>query len=72
MLLCVKGALYQEPGERHEYHLSDGSVVIELPSLPSVSRWRFYDSCHHRIVNKPAQAAMKSAVERHKRKWKCQ
>ncbi|MGK0706498.1 hypothetical protein ACSFCW_23870 [Yokenella regensburgei] len=71
MQLCVVGALYQQPGLRHEYQFSDGSVAVESPSLPSVSQWIFYDSHNHRIVNKSAQAAMKAAISRHKKKWKC-
>lgn len=43
MLVFVKEALYQ-PGQRHEYRLSDGRAVVEFPALPSSSRWKFYDN----------------------------
>lgn len=71
MLLHVKGALYQQAGIRHEYHLSDGSTAIERPGLPGSSRWLYYDVLNHRILNKSAQKAMRDAVERHKKRFKC-
>lgn len=70
-MLNVTGAIYQQPGQRHEYHLSDGSVVIEQPSLPTSSRWQFWNNLNHRVFNKPTLTAMKAAVERHKKKWRC-
>jgi hypothetical protein len=70
-MLNVTGAIYQQPGQRHEYHLSDGSVVIEQPSLPTSSRWQFWNNLNHRVFNKPTQTAMEAAVERHKKKWRC-
>ncbi|MGK0740094.1 hypothetical protein ACSFCT_25660 [Yokenella regensburgei] len=71
MMLNVTGALYQQPGIRHEYHLTDGSTVVERPSLPSVSRWQFWDNMNHRVYKKARQSEMKAAVERHKKKWGC-
>lgn len=71
MLLRVSEAIYPQPGERHEYHLNDGSSVIECPALPAVSRLRFYDNRNHRVLNKTVQASMKAAVKRHKEIWRC-
>ncbi|EAB5694009.1 hypothetical protein ZY50_21755 [Salmonella enterica subsp. enterica] len=71
MLVFVREALYQPPGQRHEYRLSDGRAVVEFPTLPSSSRWKFYDNGGHRIVKKSIQTAMKAAVERHKRRFNC-
>ncbi|EAQ7565694.1 hypothetical protein NFS79_004570 [Salmonella enterica] len=71
MLVFVREALYQPPGQRHEYRLSDGCVAVEFPALPVPSRWKFYDNGGHRIVKKSTQATMKAAVERHKRRFNC-
>lgn len=71
MMLNVTGALYLQPGTRHEYHLSDGSTIVERPSLPASSRWQFWDNMNHRVYKKGLQAEMKAAVERHKKKWGC-
>lgn len=71
MLLRVSEAIYPQPGERHEYRLNDGSSVVECPALPAVSRLRFYDNRNHRVYKKSLQAEMKTAVERHKKKWGC-
>lgn len=70
-MLNVSCAIYQQPGKRHEYHLSDGSTVVERPSLPASSRWQFRDNMNHRVYKKALQSAMKAAVERHKKKWRC-
>lgn len=69
MLLRVSEAIYPQPGERHEYRLSDGSSVVECPALPAVSRLRFYDNRNHWILNKTVQASMKAAVNQHKKRW---
>jgi hypothetical protein len=71
MYLCVSSAAYPAPGQRHEYNLNDGSFIVEQPHMPAPCRWQYYDNHHHRVFNKPTQAAMRAAVERHKRKWKC-
>ncbi|RAP71451.1 hypothetical protein [Candidatus Erwinia dacicola] len=70
-MLSVTGALYQQLGKRHEYHLSDGSTVVERPSLPSSSRWQFWDNMNHRVYKKARQAEMKAAIERHKKRYGC-
>ncbi|OFC58160.1 hypothetical protein BBW68_03285 [Candidatus Erwinia dacicola] len=70
-MLNVTGALYQQPGKRHEYHLSDGSSVVECPPLPVSSRWQFWDNMNHRIYKKGLQSEMKAAVDYHKKKWGC-
>ncbi len=33
-LLSVTEAIYQPPGERHEYRMNDGSAVVEFPGYP--------------------------------------
>ncbi|MGQ3662051.1 hypothetical protein [Citrobacter braakii] len=71
MLLHVKGANYPQAGVRHEYHLSDGSTVIERPSLPVTSRWLYYNNLNHRVFNKSTQKTMRDAVERHKKRFNC-
>lgn len=32
-LLSVTEAIYQPPGERHEYRMNDGSAVVEFPDI---------------------------------------
>lgn len=71
MLLHVKGANYQQTGVRHEYHLNDGSTVIERPGYPVPSRWLYYNNLNHRVLNKTAQKNMRDAVERHKKRFNC-
>lgn len=71
MMLNVSGALYQQPGQHHEYHLSDGSTVVERPSLPASSRWQYWDNMNHRVYKKYLQTEMKAAIERHKKRFGC-
>lgn len=70
-LLSVTEAIYQPPGEHHEYRLNDGSVAIEFPKYPGATRWRFYDGAGRRIIKRTVHNAMKAAVERHKRRFNC-
>ncbi|ATF92817.1 Uncharacterised protein [Cedecea neteri] len=71
MLLRVTGASYPQPGMRHEYQLCDGSCVIEQPGFPAVARWLYYNNMNHRVYKKSEQAAMRAAVEKHKKLWRC-
>ncbi len=36
-LLSVTEAIYQPPGERHEYRMNDGSAAVEFPKYPGAS-----------------------------------
>lgn len=69
--IYVTEALYQPPGERHEYRMNDGSAAVEFPKYPGTSRWRFYDSVGRRIAKRMVQNTMKAAVERHKKRFNC-
>ncbi|HFK3185100.1 TPA: hypothetical protein ACG1JQ_000101 [Escherichia coli] len=35
-LLSVTEAIYQPPGERHEYRMNDGSAAVEFPGYPGL------------------------------------
>jgi len=70
-MLNLTDAIYQQPGKRQEYRLSDGSAVVELPVFPSSSRWQFWNNLNHRVFSKSSQAAIKAAVERYKKRWRC-
>ncbi|MGT3202951.1 hypothetical protein ACVSUC_19890 [Yersinia enterocolitica] len=70
-IIYVVEALYQPPGERHEYRMNDGSAAVELPQLPRVLRWKFYDNYGRLIVKRSVKAAMKAVVEQHKKRFNC-
>lgn len=70
-MLNVTGVLYQQPRKLHEYHLSDGSTVVERLSLPTSLRWQYWDNMNHRVYKKSLQLEMKTAVERHKKRYGC-
>ncbi|ECC5191162.1 hypothetical protein B5864_11360 [Salmonella enterica] len=70
MALTVTSAQYPRPGERHVYTMNNGSVFEELPRLPSRSGVRCYDAAGHRIYKAAVINEMKSAVKRHKEKWR--
>lgn len=69
--IYVTEALYQPPGERHEYRMNDGSAAVEFPKYPVASRWRFCDSAGRRINKRNVHNTMKAAVERYKRRFNC-
>jgi len=67
MYLCVRGCEYLDNGSRRIYHLNDSSTVVECPALPGKSRFTFYDGRNRTVYTNQTRAAMKSAVERHKK-----
>ena len=68
--LCVSGCEIQEKGDKRIYHLNNDAVVVEHPKYPGKIRFQFYTR-HGQFVRKPAdKAAMKQAVERHKKRWR--
>lgn len=67
MYLCVSGCEYLDNGSRRIYHLNNTSMVVECPALPGKLRLRFYDGHNRTVYTNQAKAAMRSAVERHKK-----
>ncbi|WP_208952607.1 hypothetical protein [Rahnella sp. ChDrAdgB13] len=70
MFLSVSSCACTCNGMNREYMLSDGSIVTENLYLPTFSRFRYFDCHSQRVYKKSEQAAMKSAVERHRKQWK--
>ncbi|EDI8720393.1 hypothetical protein GEM17_18290 [Salmonella enterica] len=70
MALTVTSAQYLHPGRLHVYNMSNGSVAEELPHLPPRIGLKCYDAAGRRICKPAVINEMKSAIKRHKQKWK--
>ncbi|EDR5175717.1 hypothetical protein CEH78_001610 [Salmonella enterica] len=70
MALTVTSAQYRRPGELHIYNMSNGSVAEEMPHLPPRIGLKCYDAAGRRIRKTAVINEMKTAIKRHKQKWK--
>lgn len=70
MVLTVTSAQYLHPGRHHVYNMNNGSVVEEFPRLPPRIGLKCYDAAGRRIRKTAVINEMKSAIKRHKQKWK--